>query len=215
MGEPSQDVPSFPEWNDLSYRKFVFGPYHCHSSGFRVIENAFDVSHFSFAHQGSLGSPEHPEIEDYEVKVNVEGITIGKISLWQPNFDGSGTDGKIEWSQKICRPLTLYQVKESVQGKYSLLFTVTPIEENESLIWGLAAMNYSDGASESDFQAFQDRLWAEDAEIIESQRPVCLPLLSQSETNSDWLPEVHAQCDRASIAYRRWLKDLGITFGVC
>ena len=215
LGEPSQDLPSFPEWHELSYRKLFFGPYKCRSSGFRVIENAFDVSHFSFAHGGSLGSPENAEIEDYQVDVDIEGITIGTINLWQTDFDGSGTSGKVKWSQKICRPLMLYQVKESPQGRYTLIFAVTPIEENESLVWGVAAMNYDHQGLESDLQAFQDELWLEDAKILESQRPVCLPLLSQNKTDTNWLPEVHANCDRASIAYRRWLKDLGITFGVC
>ncbi|MBO1352000.1 MAG: hypothetical protein EBE86_033640 [Hormoscilla sp. GUM202] len=60
----------------------------------------------------------------------------------------------------------------------------------------------------------QVRLFGEDPSK-ESQRPVCLPLLSQNNTDTQWSPEVHASCDRASIAYRRWLKKLGITYGVC
>jgi hypothetical protein len=42
--------------------------------------------------------------------------------------------------------------------------------------------------------------------VLESQRPRELPLDGR---------EVHGPADRLSASYRRYLRELGITFGVC
>ena len=46
----------------------------------------------------------------------------------------------------------------------------------------------------------------QDAMVVESQRPELLPL--------DLQEELHLACDRLAIAYRKWLKELGLTYGV-
>jgi hypothetical protein len=46
----------------------------------------------------------------------------------------------------------------------------------------------------------------QDRPVLESQRPRRLPLTGG---------EVHSAADRSAAAYRRYLKGLGITFGVC
>ncbi|HYX49579.1 MAG TPA: hypothetical protein VE843_07540, partial [Ktedonobacteraceae bacterium] len=45
----------------------------------------------------------------------------------------------------------------------------------------------------------------QDVPIVESQRPELLPL--------DLQAELHLRSDRTAIAYRKWLKELGLTFG--
>ncbi|MGH7763637.1 MAG: aromatic ring-hydroxylating dioxygenase subunit alpha, partial [Candidatus Dormibacteraceae bacterium] len=52
---------------------------------------------------------------------------------------------------------------------------------------------------------FQDRIFAQDLPILESQRPELLPL--------DLQAELHLRSDRTAIAYRRWLKQLGVRTG--
>lgn len=46
----------------------------------------------------------------------------------------------------------------------------------------------------------------EDRVIVESQRPELLPL--------DLQKELHLRSDRVAIAYRQWLHQLGLSFGV-
>jgi phenylpropionate dioxygenase-like ring-hydroxylating dioxygenase large terminal subunit len=53
--------------------------------------------------------------------------------------------------------------------------------------------------------AFQDTVAAQDVPIVESQRPEKLPL--------DLQAELHLRSDKTSIAYRKWLNELGLTFG--
>lgn len=68
------------------------------------------------------------------------------------------------------------------------------------------AMNYGHDIPEADLIAWQDRIFAQDRPIVESQRPELLPL--------DLQAELHLRSDRTAIAYRRWLRQLGLTFGV-
>jgi len=59
--------------------------------------------------------------------------------------------------------------------------------------------------SDEDFLAYVDEIVFQDIPIIESQRPELLPI--------DLQADVHAKPDATSIAYRRWLKELGLSTG--
>ena len=60
--------------------------------------------------------------------------------------------------------------------------------------------------SSEDLRAFQDEIFAGDRPILESQSPKRLPVSGG---------EVHVATDLGSSAYRRYLRERGITFGVC
>jgi vanillate O-demethylase monooxygenase subunit len=67
------------------------------------------------------------------------------------------------------------------------------------------AQNYGHDIPEQELVAYQDEIFAQDLPILQSQRPELLPL--------DLQAELHLKSDRTAIAYRRWLNDLGLTFG--
>jgi hypothetical protein len=67
------------------------------------------------------------------------------------------------------------------------------------------AMNYGHDIQESELVMWQDSIFGQDAPIFRSQRPELLPL--------DLQAELHLKSDRAAIAYRKWLKQLGLTIG--
>ena len=69
LGNPAQDVPAFPEWEDASFSKIPAGPYLYRAHGPRVVENFLDVAHFPFVHMGYLGDPSQTEIGDYEAEI--------------------------------------------------------------------------------------------------------------------------------------------------
>ena len=48
-------------------------------------------------------------------------------------------------------------------------------------------------------------IFLQDRIILENQRPVLLPLEPRSE--------IPTRADATSIAYRRWLKEKGVTYG--
>jgi phenylpropionate dioxygenase-like ring-hydroxylating dioxygenase large terminal subunit len=66
-------------------------------------------------------------------------------------------------------------------------------------------MNYGHDIPAAELRAFEDKIVAQDVPIVESQRPELLPL--------DLQAELHLRSDRTAIAYRQWLRQLGLTFG--
>jgi phenylpropionate dioxygenase-like ring-hydroxylating dioxygenase large terminal subunit len=204
LGEPARDVPDFAEWDDAAFRKIHCGPYPFKAAGPRAIENFLDVTHFPFVHAGLLGDPRHPEISDYEAEITEEGVTAKDITVWQPDPDGSGRGAWETYTYRVLRPLTAYFVKSSEGPRFAMYFTVTPVAQDACIAWAHVAMDYGN-QPDAEVRAFEDAVTWQDIPIVESQRPELLPL--------DLQAELHLRSDRTSIAYRRWLKQLGLTFG--
>ncbi len=203
LGEPAYDIPDFEEWDDDSYRKILCGAYEFQATGPRMVENFLDVAHFPFVHENILGTQERPEIPDYDVVTDERGIIASDIRVFQPNPDGSHNPNWVTYTYKVYRPLVAYFRKEA-EEKFAILLMVTPIEEVKSLMWMWMVMTHGDGSDET-LRAFQDEIAMQDLPIVQSQRPELLPL--------DLQAELHLRSDKTAIAYRRWLNDLGLTFG--
>ena len=86
-----------------------------------------------------------------------------------------------------------------------MYFTVTPVAERNSIAWTYVARDYDAGISDEQVRQFEDVITLQDIPIVESQRPELLPL--------DLQAELHLRSDRTAIAYRKWLRKLGLTFG--
>ncbi|MCC9078982.1 aromatic ring-hydroxylating dioxygenase subunit alpha [Litorilinea aerophila] len=205
LGEPSQDVPPFPEWDDPSFRKILCGPYPVRASGPRIVENFLDIAHFPFVHEGILGDKAHPEISDYRAEVTPEGVVAQGVQVYQPDPYGTGQGDTVSYTYKALRPLTAYLLKESAGPRFSILLTITPHAATESTAWMWMTMNYGHDIPEEELRSWQDTIFSQDRPILESQRPELLPL--------DLQAELHLRSDRLAIAYRTWLNQLGLSFG--
>lgn len=205
MGEPAYDLPVFPEWHDDTYRRVLCGPYHFKASAPRIVENFLDVAHFPYVHENILGVRERPEIPDYEVTTDENGVTASDIKIFQPNPDGTGIAKEVNYTYKVFRPMVAYFKKETDGPGFAILLMVTPQEQTQSIMWMWMVMNHSYEKSEEELVGYQDEIAYQDLPIVESQRPELLPL--------DLQAELHLRSDRTAIAYRKWLNDLGLTFG--
>lgn len=204
-GDSESRPPLFPEYSDISFRKIHCGPYNIKASGPRVVENFLDVAHFPFVHEGILGDKGYAKIPDYEVVTSEQGITTSEIQVWQPDPDGSGSGKNVTYIYRVFRPLSAYFTKRSGPDVFSILMNVTPLSPVESVMWMIIAMNYGFEIPADQIRSFQDRIVGQDKRIVESQRPELLPL--------DLQAELHLRSDRTAIAYRKWLKSLGVSFG--
>jgi phenylpropionate dioxygenase-like ring-hydroxylating dioxygenase large terminal subunit len=205
LGQPQHEIPPFPEWDDSDYRKIFCGPYPVRASGPRIVENFLDVGHFPYVHEGILGVRERPEIEDYESTIGPDGVVSKGVRVYQPDPYGTGEGDTVAYTYRAFRPLTAYFIKESEESGFSILLTVTPHEATDSTAWLWMAMNYGHELPEQDLREYQDKIFSQDRPIVQSQRPELLPL--------DLQAELHLRSDRTAIAYRKWLKELGLTFG--
>ena len=205
LGSPGADVPAFPEWDDPSYRKVSCGPFVYRAAATRAVENFLDVGHFPFVHAGLLGDREHAAIEDYQVDQTPEGILATNVKVWQPDPDGTGVGRYVSYTYGTRRPFTAYFSKEGEGQKYMIQLNVTPLDELNCVAWMCIAMNYGHDIPEQELRAFQEKIVSQYVPVVESQRPERLPL--------DLQAELHLRSDRIAVAYRKWLRQLGLTFG--
>ena len=204
LGEPGGELPEFPIAEDESFRVLLAGPYRFKALGPRLIENLLDVAHLGIVHAGLLGDPEG-EIEDYEVGMGTRGPEAKEIRIFQPNPDGTGAGAHIRYHYEVKGPLTAGFVKYHGEQRFGMLAQVAPVDDETCEMRLVMAMNYGQEIPEEELITFQDRVTEQDRVIVESQRPELLPL--------DLQAELHLRSDRMAIAYRRWLREIGFTYG--
>lgn len=214
LGTPSADVLPFPEHGDARLNKVICGPYEVGTSGPRIVENFLDMAHFPFVHAGILGAPERTEVRDYKVEpwddgAGGRGILASACFFWQPQTNSLAHGGsEVEYSYRVVRPLTaiLTKVPQEQQGfREAISLHVQPLSQESSRVWIILALtNFIQG--EAELQAFQDRIFLQDKPILENQVPKRLPLAGDAELSM--------VCDRMSLAYRKLLRERGMTYGV-
>jgi len=203
------DTPWFPfeEFGAEGWRNVIWGPQSVEAKPPRIVENFLDVGHLAVVHEGYLGVETHTEIGDYRVHRVPEGIRSEEIEVFQPDPDGSGQAKNVYYTYEIARPLTVKFTKRDKETGHlmSILLTVQPKDATTSVAYGVLSFSYDPGLSDEDIVKFQDMIFAQDKPIVENQKPEDLPL--------DLQVELSLKCDRVSIAYRQYLKELGVVWG--
>jgi phenylpropionate dioxygenase-like ring-hydroxylating dioxygenase large terminal subunit len=214
LGKPARAVLPFPEYDDPRLRKVLCGPYDVACSGPRIVENFLDMAHFAFIHAGILGDATRAEVRDCRVEpwsdgAGGTGVIATECFAWQPQTNSLAHGGsEVEYTYRVVRPLTaiLTKVPEAQRNfREAISLHVQPLEEEASRVWIILALTDFD-SSEEQLRAFQDRIFLQDKPILENQLPRRLPLEAGAE-----LP---VRSDRMSMAYRRYLRDTGLRYGV-
>ena len=205
IGEPNGEPPRFAFAEAPGFRTIPAGPYIFRALGPRVIENVLDVAHLGYVHAGLLGEPEKLEVEDYEVVDGPSGPEAKQIRIWQPNPDGTGKGALVTYHYWIAGPLTAGLEKVSGERRFAILAQVTPLDHEYSAMRMLMSINHGDELDDAELRAFQDTVAEQDRVVVESQRPELLPL--------DLQAELHLRSDRMAIAYRKWLRKIGLRYG--
>ena len=171
------------------------------------MENFLDVSHFPYVHANLNGDPDRPDpIEDFDVFVGEDGIRTSEIMVFQPYGDHRGIPVNAGYTFHCPRPLTAYFSKNTGEGnRFCTFLTVTPLAPDDCIVWLQVAINFGEELTEAQILSRQDRVFAQDKRIVETQRPYEIPL--------DLREELHVRSDKYCVAYRKWLKDLGVAWG--
>ncbi|HNR84085.1 MAG: aromatic ring-hydroxylating dioxygenase subunit alpha [Rubrivivax sp.] len=211
--QPIHQLPVFAAEAEPRLRKTTSGPYLVAASAPRIIENFLDMAHFGYVHEGWLGSRERPEIPPYEVQATPHGVRATGCLAWQPRSSIHAASGaQVEYTYEVTAPYmaVLTKVPEAgstaIEGmNESIAMFVCPVTEESSVAWTRMAMNDFD-SPDARLIDFQNTIFGQDQPVLESQRPKRLPLAPAAEA--------HCAADRMSAAYRRYLRESGITFGV-
>ena len=208
VGNPREPLFDIPETAEVDRRVFNAATIGVHVSGPRAIDNFLDMGHLPFVHVGVLGEPPHTEIGDYEVEVTRDEIWARRCRIFQPQAAAASRGGAmVEYDFRVPHPMC------------ALLYKTTPGQSRLDVIGLFAhplAEDYvrvhlfncliDDTSTISEIRRFQQGVLGQDKPILENQRPKLLPLASTAETP--------VRADKTGIAYRRWLADRGVTYGV-
>jgi phenylpropionate dioxygenase-like ring-hydroxylating dioxygenase large terminal subunit len=218
LGCPEHEAPAFPERDAPGFRRFMAGPYMFRANGFRAVENFIDITHFPFVHAGVNGVAGDPDvIPDYEVRRSDSGLQSSEIVVLQPVGDFRGIPVRAGYTYSAFRPLVAYFSKRleiadperaslgSPEDRFTTLFTVQPVDEVSCIARVVFAINFAPHLGEADMLPRQNVVYNQDREIVETQRPERIP--------TDLRDEMHHRTDKLGVEYRRWLRDLGITYG--
>ncbi len=206
--EGALNLPRFDGEADAKLRKLNVGPYDVAASAPRIVENFLDLAHFGFVHEGWLGDRAHAQLADYRIAPTSCGFVASGCRAWQPQSNRLSSEGSwVDYRYELTSPYTAVLTKlPERQGGYrdEIALFVCPVDEETSRVWFRMALTDHDSSDEQ-IRAFQHTIFTQDQPVLESQRPRRLPLSGG---------EVHCAADRSSAAYRRFLRDSGITFGV-
>lgn len=200
-----------PTLDGLPARRILCGPFDVATSAPRVVENFLDTAHFAFVHEGWLGSAGMPEVPHYEVKPDLAGRpTVQGYAAWQPRAQAAASQGSwVRYDYRVLGPYSACLLKSpdaaGASAEGYVLWTC-PLDEESTRVWFTIATE-DDGIEEAALTGFQQQIFAQDRPVLESQRPRRLPLAPDAER--------HVASDRLSMAYRRWLSSIGVSYGTC
>lgn len=205
--------PAFAAESDAQLRKLNCGPFDLATSAPRIVENFLDMAHFGFVHEHWLGSRTMAQIADYAVHSTPTGLLATGCKAWQPQSNRHSTaPAEVEYSYEVTAPFAAVLTKVpdassvALAGyRESIALFICPTGPESSRVWfRLAVADFA--SSVQQLRDFQHTIFTQDQPVLESQAPKRLPL--------DLRAEAHTAADKASSAYRRFLSQQAITFGV-
>ncbi len=207
-------LPLFAAEANERLRKLNAGPYEVATSAPRIVENFLDMAHFAFVHAGWLGDAAHAAIPDYQVTTTADGFKLVNAQAWQPQSSALASQGAmVAYTYEVKQPFSAVLTKvpdaaSGVQAGYeeSIALWIQPMTPEHCRVWFRMAIADFEAPADK-VLAFQDTIFLQDKPVLESQRPRLLPLQAGAES--------HVAVDKASVTYRRFLHQQGITFGVC
>ncbi|OQP83671.1 (2Fe-2S)-binding protein [Rhizobium rhizosphaerae] len=210
LGQPSKPLFDIPEAEHPGRRLVDVGVVRVRCSPLRAVENFLDIAHFPFVHTDILGAEPHTEVESYKVEIREEAdeVWATQVKFYQPQAAKSASGGiTTEYMYRVPAPTcsVLYKTCPPRPGEWDVItLFVQPLTEELCDVWPWMAL-YDDDTPMTDLIHFQQMIFLQDRSILENQIPRRLPL--------DPGMEIPTRADLTSVAYRRWLKRHGFTYG--
>lgn len=193
---PAEPIPPYPAWDDKGMATLLYDPFRWKANAARVCENVLDFTHLPWVHDGLLGSREHPVYPHVEPAVHPDGISYA--------LPDERNDSVRHY--RVFAPFTVaLDVRANNPGghNYSMLFTCAPVSSRETVQWFFTSRDWDLHVPDHDWEVFDAIVMEQDRNIVENQRPEELPL--------DLGEELHLRgSDAGTLAYRRYLRDLGV-----
>lgn len=211
LGTPTRPLPEIAEFDESDRVIVNCGSVGVRTSPYRLVENFLDMAHFSFIHVDTLGAMDKTEVLAYrtEHRKDVDEIWAIDCAFFQPAASAAATGGQMtHYLYRIMSPFSVMLYKNVSEGSDrndAVCVFIQPLTETSCLAYMPLAI-VDDPGRAADIADFQQSIFLQDRVILENQRPALLPL--------DPTYELPTRADASSIAYRRWLKAMNISFGI-
>lgn len=211
FGSPSQDLFPIIEYAESDRRNIIAGSIGVNVSAPRAIENFLDMGHFPYVHTDILGAEPHTEVKEYDVEISYERdeILATRCRFFQPRAALTATDGQdVDYIYRVPHPYcsVLYKSCPADESRLDVIAIFCQPMTEETIRAHLMLSMIDADNTDAGIRRFQQTIFGQDRPILENQYPKRLPLDPRAETP--------IRADKSAIAYRRWLSQKGVNYGV-
>jgi len=203
LGRPDGPPPQLLEYYEVDRLVMNVWSTPTKCSGLRIIDNAVDNAHFPFVHPGILGCADHLCQVPSAPEVDTAGVLWSRSQeYWLPI-----TGSVAEYTYRIEDPYSviLYIHRPGKPQRFDFLgIFAQPVDEETFIAHKFLAWVKEDRIDPKRLRVDQQCISAQDKFILERSCPKKLPLSGADRS---------VGVDQTSLAYRAWLKGLGVRYG--
>ena len=207
LGEPPSEFYRDPGADEHDRRLMNTCTFGILTSAPRAVENFLDMAHLPIVHAGLLGEMPYSEIIEYDLEVSEDEVLATSCWIYQPRASAASTEGMmVDYTFKVTHPTCAF------------LYKSTPVHDDRLDVVGLFCQpvrpdfvrahlwdaRFDEVNTDAQARRFGQTILAQDKPVLENQVPKELPLSA----------ELPVRADKTGAAYRRWLYDMGWTYGV-
>jgi len=202
------EISPMPHWEEEGFQQIVCPFIDIFGFAGRQMEGFLDVAHFGFVHTETFGDSNNLVVPSYAPIRRANGFDVDYRSSVGNYPIGARDRGKpgFEWLRRfsVHLPFTAtLTVHFPDNGRLVIMNAASPVSARVTRLFAPIGRNFDTDLPVQDVYDFNRRVFEEDKAIVEMQKPECLPL--------DPKLEAHIPADRSSIAYRRGLRDMGLS----
>ncbi|RWP90103.1 MAG: aromatic ring-hydroxylating dioxygenase subunit alpha [Mesorhizobium sp.] len=211
LGSPPAELFPIPEYEEPDRRKLNAATFGVNVSAPRAIENFLDMGHFPYVHTDILGVEPHTEVKEYDVEISVDRdeILATRCRFFQPMASTASDGGAdVDYVYRVPHPYcsVLYKSSPVDEARRDVIAVFLQPVDQEHVRAHMLLCVLDEDNEDKVIKRFQQTIFGQDKPILENQVPKRLPLDPRAETP--------IRADKSAIAYRRWLSQKGITYGV-
>lgn len=206
--DASPSICPMPHWDEPDFQQIVCPSLDIFGFAGRQMEGFLDVAHFAFVHTDTFGDANNAVVSAYVPVRHAHGFDVeyrSSVGNYPIGVNDRGSTG-FEWLRHFnCHLPFTATLEIHFPGKARLVImnAASPVSAKVTRLFAPIGRNFDTDLPVQDVYDFNLRVFLEDKAIVEAQMPECLPL--------DPMMEAHIPADRSSMAYRRGLRDLGLS----
>ena len=203
------NIPTLRSWDKHNMKCALGTPYEWNTSAPRRMENFFDLAHFAFVHDGTLGTREDPLVPIPKIDQ-----LLGQLRWKYYPYNRFGSSANINYG-KLTVPMDSSDYQVQLPFHVSLINSMKDETSNEiwmcasplsrtrvKCFWYACRSEDLDG-DDKNYTDIQELILSEDLPVVESQDPPDLPHPSM---------ELSIPTDKVHVYYRKRLAELSQTY---